>query len=211
MDRSCRLYSPLLLPLLAALCACDGSALSTRPDLSVEADPRMCGAGVVAVADEGAAHMPDCQRLSYVSDPPASGSHWPWRADWGVYLDRVIPRERWVHNLEHGGIVLLFNCPGVASLPASECGGPDAGPPPIVDGGAGAPCPEITSALKQLREERPLDVFNSIRVLVTPDPQLKTKVAAVAWGWVWTGDTVDMALLRCFRDMRYDRGPEHAP
>jgi hypothetical protein len=37
------------------------------------------------------------------------------------------------------------------------------------------------------------------------------KVAAVAWGWRWQGDAVDMPAMRCFIDARYDRAPESIP
>jgi len=50
----------------------------------------------------------------YPDPPPTSGPHDPCWADWGSHTDEV-PAERWVHNLEHGGVVFLWNCP-------DECG-----------------------------------------------------------------------------------------
>lgn len=46
----------------------------------------------------------------YPDPPPTSGDHDPCWATWGVHTDAV-PDERWVHNLEHGGVVYLYNCP----------------------------------------------------------------------------------------------------
>jgi hypothetical protein len=50
-------------------------------------------------------------RVDYPDTPPASGEHngrcW---SDWGVEESEV-PPERWVHNLEHGGVVFLHHCP----------------------------------------------------------------------------------------------------
>lgn len=50
-------------------------------------------------------------RVDYPDTPPASGPHngrcW---SDWGVQ-DSEVPPERWVHNLEHGGVVFLHHCP----------------------------------------------------------------------------------------------------
>lgn len=50
-------------------------------------------------------------RIDYPDKPPASGPHngrcW---SDWGV-LESEVPAERWVHNLEHGGVVFLHHCP----------------------------------------------------------------------------------------------------
>jgi hypothetical protein len=49
-------------------------------------------------------------RIDYPDTPPASGNHngrcW---SDWGVQ-DEEVPPERWVHNLEHGGVVFLHRC-----------------------------------------------------------------------------------------------------
>jgi hypothetical protein len=43
----------------------------------------------------------------YQANPPSSGPHYPVWAPWGVHED-VVERGLWVHNLEHGGVVLLL-------------------------------------------------------------------------------------------------------
>jgi hypothetical protein len=48
--------------------------------------------------------------IDYPDPPPTSGPHNPCWATWGVH-DMPVLDERWVHNLEHGGIVFLYNCP----------------------------------------------------------------------------------------------------
>lgn len=45
----------------------------------------------------------------YNSAPPSSGPHFGGIAPWGV-SDEVFPAELFVHNLEDGGVVLLYNC-----------------------------------------------------------------------------------------------------
>jgi hypothetical protein len=60
------------------------------------------------VSDENA-------RISYNSFPPTSGRHLDQAAPWGSYPDPVSP-VRYVHNLEHGGIVILYG----NSVPADE-------------------------------------------------------------------------------------------
>lgn len=45
--------------------------------------------------------------VDYPSYPPSSGNHNPCWAEWGVHEDAV-PTENWVHNLEHGGVVFLY-------------------------------------------------------------------------------------------------------
>jgi hypothetical protein len=52
------------------------------------------------VSDENA-------QISYNSFPPTSGRHLDQAAPWGSYPDPVAP-VRYVHNLEHGGVVILY-------------------------------------------------------------------------------------------------------
>jgi hypothetical protein len=48
--------------------------------------------------------------VDYADAPPASGDHDPCWAPWGVH-ESPLNDENWVHNLEHGGVVFLYNCP----------------------------------------------------------------------------------------------------
>ena len=48
--------------------------------------------------------------VDYDDHPPVGGNHDSCWASYGVH-DTEIAAENWVHNLEHGAIVLLYNCP----------------------------------------------------------------------------------------------------
>jgi hypothetical protein len=48
--------------------------------------------------------------VDYDTLPPSGGPHDPCWVPWATY-DHPIRTERWVHNLEHGGLVFLYNCP----------------------------------------------------------------------------------------------------
>lgn len=48
--------------------------------------------------------------IDYPDRPPAGGPHNPCWTTWGVHTNAV-PDDNWVHNLEHGGVVFLYNCP----------------------------------------------------------------------------------------------------
>ncbi len=48
--------------------------------------------------------------LAYSDLPPVGGDHDPCWVDWGVH-DAEVGDEHWVHNMEHGGVVFLYNCP----------------------------------------------------------------------------------------------------
>jgi len=47
--------------------------------------------------------------INYVDPPPAGGDHNRCWARWGVYDEPLSPIH-WVHNMEHGGIVVLYDC-----------------------------------------------------------------------------------------------------
>lgn len=49
--------------------------------------------------------------IDYADPPPAGGPHNPCWATWGVHADPV-PDDNFVHNLEHGGVVWLYDCEG---------------------------------------------------------------------------------------------------
>jgi hypothetical protein len=64
--------------------------------------------------DMGHLHAPIGEKVKYTWCPPASGRHYQLPAGpikGGLYgpNDATIP-EGWVHNLEHGAIVLLYRC-----------------------------------------------------------------------------------------------------
>lgn len=48
--------------------------------------------------------------VDYPDRPPVGGDHDPCWAPYGVH-DTEVQDENWVHNLEHGAVVLLHNCP----------------------------------------------------------------------------------------------------
>lgn len=48
--------------------------------------------------------------IDYRDPPPAGGAHSPCWGDYGVH-EEPLPAENWVHNLEHGAVVYLYDCP----------------------------------------------------------------------------------------------------
>jgi hypothetical protein len=62
------------------------------------------------VPSQGNRHIdtPETQHEPYNSNPPTSGPHVPYLADWGVYKE-PIPKEVLIHNLEDGGVVIYYN------------------------------------------------------------------------------------------------------
>ena len=61
--------------------------------------------------DLGNEHVPSGQRVTYPTVPPTSGQHWAQPAapaPWGVKTS-WLPWEVTTHNLEHGGVVIVYS------------------------------------------------------------------------------------------------------
>jgi len=145
--------------------------------------PGGCGEPVIVqVANRGQEHVPDGTPIVYADSPPSSGDHRPAWGRWGEYS--YLPPQRWLHNLEHGGIAFLYD-PCVAS--------------PVVD------------TLRTLAKALPADDSGPFRWVLTPYPGLGTGVAVVAWEWTWQAscvDAVNQAALQSFITEHYRNGPE---
>ena len=111
-----RLFTALAAVVVGAACA--GEPIEGRCE---PAD------GAVSVANEGWAHKNDKADHVYVANPPSSGPHYPVWASYGVAED-VLERGSWVHNLEHGAIVLLIGDDASAEAEAELRAGFDAIP-----------------------------------------------------------------------------------
>lgn len=123
-----------------------------------------------------------CAYVSWDNNPPASGVHCPfWEPDCGEH-DDVVPRCNWVHNLEHGWVILLWNCPGG--------------------------CDAELEPFRQMLDDAPVQGGFGSRILMTEDPELDSRFAVVAWDWVWEGDELDLEILHCFVTWHYGGGPE---
>lgn len=62
-----------------------------------------------AVTPMGRDHVTDIAGVTYNSNPPTSGSHFPVWAKPGVY-DRLISDGYFIHSMEHGYIIISYDC-----------------------------------------------------------------------------------------------------
>lgn len=169
-----------------ALAACGGSKGSSDAG-GTPSDGGGCPASPgQSCPDDGNSHAPNLPDGGYVyaSQPPCSGNHYPVPAPWGIHAD-VVPRDEYVHNEEHGGIVLLYNCPNG--------------------------CQDVVDAFTTLYDERQPDDFGEVKLVVTPDPLYDGGFAAAAWDHVYRPTSLDLDGFRCFIDAYIDKGPENAP
>lgn len=133
-----------------------------------------------------ASHVAQSTVVDWASNPPSSGAHYPTHAGWATAYPIVVERGNYLHNEEHGGVALLYNCPD--------------GCQDVVDG-----LTAIGTALPQdPRCQAPINA----RWLVTSDPLLPADVtvAAAAWGWTYKASCVDPDTLGAFITAHYAMG-----
>jgi hypothetical protein len=137
-----------------------------------------------SIPDEGFTHVDFGTPVTYRNNPPASGNHWPCWTPYGV-ASAVVHPEAWVHNLEHGAVVLLFQCADATS------------------------CPDALSALTKIDNDAPDAPGGGHRIVVTADPTLPTPFAAVAWDYVLSADSAtDESAFLCFAAVHEGHGRE---
>ncbi len=126
--------------------------------------------------------------FAYNSDPPTSGPH---KEAFNDSFNSPTPLPKWVqvHLLEHGNVLLQYNCN----------------------------CPDIAGALYQIAytydsklvpvsqlQPLPADVQSAEEsgqaVIVAPYPGMKHKIAVTAWTRLGTLDTIDQAKIQSFID-----------
>jgi hypothetical protein len=130
--------------------------------------------------------MPVGSTIEWSTNPPATGPHYPSWAGWDRhYLN--LPRGTWMHNAEHGGVIVLYNCP---------------------DG-----CQDVVDGLYEVARNAPTDAScvapATKRIILAADPLLPegVQVAAVAWNTFYTASCLD-PYLQTFVDTHFRHGPE---
>src|SRR3990172_396851 len=61
------------------------------------------------IADQGRNHITDIYGVTYSSNPPTSGPHFPTWAGRGVY-NQILSDGYLIHSLEHGYVVISYDC-----------------------------------------------------------------------------------------------------
>lgn len=142
--------------------------------------PGACAPGeTVAGEDQGGAHIPENLPIEYDEHPPASGPHRGSWARWGRYS--YLPPQRYIHNLEHGGIAVLYH-----------------------------PClsEDDIQALQLIVEGRVPDDGGEFRYVMTPYPGLPSAIAVLAWTQTYSAECVQADEINAFIDTHYRTAPE---
>lgn len=177
---------------------------------------------VETIPDQGRSHVPAGTAVEYNSNPPTSGPH---SAIWekpGIY-DRVLEDGKLVHSLEHGYIVISYNCAKEAmnkkqetmikqvyahetedqheETPASDSAEVKTGD---ITGWKDNPdCQNLVGQIKQITKKTGMD-----RLIVVPRPDLDVPIALTAWTKLLKLEKVDEDKIVKFVAEFRNKGPE---
>ena len=139
-------------------------------------------------ANQGEKHIPQGQKHeAYNSEPASSGPHYADNTaptPWGVYTQEV-PEEVFIHNEEHGGVVVTYN---PKLLPADQ--------------------------LKKLQAlfAPPYSnkTFSPSKAVVTPRTKDTHAIQIASWTWTLNMDSYDEATLIKYYYQHEGKSPEPA-
>lgn len=159
-------------------------------DVAVTLPDAACPVLAQAQPLETAAHVPEGTPITYSTNPPSSGSHYPIWANFKEY-DHPVADGYLVHSMEHGAVVIFYDCDPNACV----------APPGVVE------------ALRAVRDAVPTDPACDpsirVRVILAPRPANDVAVAAAAWGATYKADCVDAPSLSKFITDFYAKAPEN--
>lgn len=136
------------------------------------------------IADEGRMHVAAFSSFTNQHYPPSSGPHYADSLKPGFYSTPV-PEGRYIHNLEHGYIVVLFKR--------------------SVDNGL------LAAQLRDLPASFPSSKYGAAKLIVAPYDDMPYPVVALAWDRELPLALADRSMLLRFYQEYVDRGPEDAP
>ncbi|PRP97898.1 hypothetical protein ENSA5_31310 [Enhygromyxa salina] len=152
----------------------DGDVCKIAETSEIEGCAEIIGEGFCS---EGGIHVEQGSDIEWTNNPPHSGDHYPTWETWGEH-ETPVARGHWVHNMEHGAIVLVYNCPE----------------------GCEAELELLREVMAAVPDRRMLMTEDPL--LDGP------RFAAVAWNWVYEFDAPDMDALVCFVEQHYNHAPE---
>lgn len=145
-------------------------------------DAASCSAIVQEHPIEGNLHMAPCSPLVYATNPPSSGNHYAFWAAYQTYTKPILPGF-WVHSLEHGTVVISYNC----------------------DDG----CPAEVARIQAFIDALPADCTGPPRrIILLPNPALDVRFAASAWGFTLKANCFAPSDFSAFVAAHYNHAPE---
>lgn len=171
------------------------------------------------LADLGRGHVAIGTKIDYNSNPPTSGPHYEVWTKPGIY--NAPPDDRnLVHSLEHGYIIMSYNCDFKTSgfrlikeVQAHGVGEEATGSGEVATDSAklsdnfrSDDCHKLVDQLISIYEKK-----GKRKLIITPRPSLDSKIALTAWRRIDKFnefDEFDAARIENFIDQLRDKGPE---
>jgi hypothetical protein len=175
--------------LVVALALNHASQVATQNRLPFQT---VSGAVGQPVADEGRTHVDPSTTPTYKSYPPASGPHYSAQGIAPVPWQTIgtLQEGQYIHNLEHGGIAILYDCP------------------------SGTDCTALKNSLENyVKNLAPIEPqFKEVKVVLSPYSRgMQNKVALVAWDYIEFLPGYDQAAITRFYENHVNQGPEQIP
>jgi hypothetical protein len=149
--------------------------------IPVGSDPN---AKIEEFPSEGNDHVAPGTKVQYRTNPPTSGNHYPAWSDWGVF-DTAPADETLVHNLEHGGIVIFYDCP--------------------------KGCPSAKNSLAGYANRYDSKGFTGIMLVPRSNMPEGARIALVSWQNRMLLQTLDVNKINDFVAKRLNKGREADP
>lgn len=111
----------------------------------------------------------------YNSNPPTSGPHASTFIQWGIY-EEPVAKEIAVHNMEHAGVIVWYNCEGPDPLSAEECA---------------TLRNDLSSVVQPM-------IADGRSIIMTPYGGMSERIALTAWQHLDTLDEFDEERVRMF-------------
>ncbi len=134
-----------------------------------------------------AEHIPVGQpHAPYNSNPPTSGPHYAVPAAAGFY-DVAAQDENLVHSLEHGYVIIWYNC---SALSDGECS-------------------RLKSQIKDVMQSAGVSTITGTpKLIAVPRTAMDTRLALTTWGRLDTFDAFDRQRILNFIKVFRDQAPE---
>ena len=147
------------------------------------------------------------EQFTYNSNPPTSGPHDATWVKAGIYEQAQL-EGMLVHSLEHGYIVISYNCGGVGmadgrekeATASTESGANlEIGIAPLSE----EKCNTLKKHLSDLANDKKL-----WKLIVVPRQNLDSRIALTAWTYLLKLDDFDKGRIVAFIDAHRNHGPE---
>ncbi|MEK7526132.1 MAG: DUF3105 domain-containing protein [Patescibacteria group bacterium] len=186
--------------------------------------------------DLGREHVTDIYGKSYSSNPPTSGPHFPVWAKKGIY-DRLLSDGYLIHSLEHGYIIISYNCsfnPQTNTFVKEVLAHDE---PAVLSPDSKTPLmhmlfdlkneqeawfrpqnppavevelpPEFTSdQCRSLVESLKIYLDEKERVIIVPRVDMETRIALTAWARILKLNDIEDTKIKEFINTYHNKAPE---